>query len=80
MQRHPDGSQAVTETELTAEIVLVPLTGTANQRKSSDSLQPPSVSRDADKCGGAQQRKDSRSGSTELGGRNGFQENSSVFM
>lgn len=57
MQRHPDGSQPVTETELTAEIVLVPLPGTANQRKSSNSLQPPSVSRDANKCGGAQQGK-----------------------
>lgn len=27
--------------ELTAEIVLVPLTGAANQRKTSNSLQPP---------------------------------------
>lgn len=41
MQRHPDGSQPVTETELTAEIELVPLTGAANQRKNSNSLQPP---------------------------------------
>lgn len=57
MQRDPDGSQAVTETELTAEIVLLPLTGTANQRKSSNSLQPPSAGRDADKCGGAQRER-----------------------
>lgn len=58
MQRHPDGSQPVTETELTAEIVLGPLTGAANQRKNSNSLQPsPSVSRDSNKCGGAGQEK-----------------------